>query len=90
MLGSGLLVVHDSLVSGEDGESELSGRKHLWDDGLELRERDVESRRDYSALVESSVEIDDDLSGSLVINDFEVTNVSVLLHNSKEFDDNLG
>ena len=57
---------------------------------LEVLELEVESGGDDSALVESSVEVDNNLSSSHVINNFEFIDVSLLLHDSEELDDNLG
>ena len=73
---SGLEVVHDTLSGGEDGETELSGGEDLGDDILESVELDVESGGDNSALVESSVQVDNNLAGSLIVNDFEVVDVT--------------
>ena len=87
---SGLLVVDDTLVGGKDEETELSGRQDVVAELLEVLQLEVESRGDDSALVKSTIEIDDDLAISLIINDLELANVAVLLHDSEELDDNLG
>ena len=87
---SGLIVVHDTLVGGEDDVTELSGREDLGEELLEVLELEVESGRDDTDLVDSSVQVDDDLSVSSVVNDFEVSDVSVSLHNSQELDNSLG
>ena len=90
MLLSGLNVIKDTLVSGEDNKSELSGWENLVDELLEILELKVESWGDDTALVKSSVEVNDDLSGSTIIDDLEFVDVTVLLHLSKELDDDLG
>ena len=90
VVGSGLSVVHDSLVGGQHDVSELSGGEHLVHELLEVLQLEVESGGDDSALVKSSVEVDDDLSSSHVVNDGELADVSLLLHNSQELDDDLG
>ena len=41
-----------------------------------LRRLDIEPRRDDTALVEATRQFDDNLVGSVVINDFEFSNVS--------------
>ena len=87
---SGGLVVHDTLVGGEDDVSELSGWKNLIDELLEILKFEVESWGDDTTLVESSVKINDDLTVSLIIDDLEFTDVSVGLHDSEELDNNLG
>lgn len=56
-------------------EGKLTGKEQV-DPRLDLVNLDVESRRDDSGLVESSVELDNDLTGSVVVDDLEVTDVS--------------
>ena len=90
MVGSGFGMVHDTLVGGEDDETELSGWEDLIDELLEILQFQVESWWDDTGLVKSTVEVDNDLSGSLVINDLEVSDISMSLHASKELDNNLG
>ena len=90
MLGTGLVVVHNSQVSGENNNSELSG----WQDGggevLEVLELEIETWGDDSALVQSSVKVNDDLAITGIIDDLELVDVSVLLHDLKELDEGLG
>ena len=62
VLGSSLFVGHDSSRGGEHHETDLTRRQELGHPFLDLTELDVESWRDDTALVESSVELDDDLS----------------------------
>ena len=56
---------------------------------INLVESNVESWGDDSALVESAVELDDDLASSVIIDNFEFTNVAVLHHDLEELDDDL-
>ena len=86
---STLLVVHDTLVGGEDDVSELSGWEDLVDELLEVLQLQVESWGDDTALVESSVQIDDNLSISGIIDDLKSVDISVLLHDTKELNDDL-
>ena len=90
MCSSCLDVVHDTLVGGEDNVAELSGWEDLVNKLLEILQLKIESWGDDTAFVESSVEVDDDLTVSSIINDLESINISVLLHDSEEFDDDLG
>ena len=90
MLLSGLNVIKDTLVSGEDNKSELSGWENLVDELLEILELKVESWGDDTALVKSSIELDNDLSRSLIVNNLELVDVSLRLHDSKELDNDLG
>ena len=90
VLGSGLVVVHDTQVSGEDNNTELTG----WQDGvgevLEILKLKIESGGDNSALVESSIQVDNDLASASIINDLKLIDVAVSLHDSEELDENLG
>ena len=90
MVLSGLDVIHDTLVGSQDNVTELSRWEDLVDELLEVLELEVESWGDDTALVKSSVEVNDDLSGSTIIDDLEFVDVTVLLHLSKELDDDLG
>ena len=90
MLGSGLVVVHDALVGGKDDDTELSGGEDGGGEVLELAELEVEARGDHTALVEATVEVDDDLAIAGIIDDLELVDVAVLLHHSEELNENLG
>jgi hypothetical protein len=90
VLLSGFDVVDNTLVGSEDDETELSGWEDLINELLEILQLEVESWGDDTALVESSVEVNDDLAGSGIVNDLEFVDVTVLLHKSKELDDDLG
>ena len=90
MVRSGLIVVHDTLVGGKDDIAELSGWQDLVNELLEILKLEVESWGDDTALVQSSVKVNDDLAGSGVVNNLELVDVTMLLHKSEELDDNLG
>ena len=87
---SGLVVADDTLVGGEDDVTELSGRKDGVAELLEVLELEVESWGDDTALVQSSVKVNDDLAGSGIVNNLKLVDVTMLLHKSQELDDNLG
>ncbi len=90
MLGTGLLVVHDGLVGGDNEETEVSGGEDGGGEILEFGEVEVESGGDNTALVEAAVELNNDLSGSGIIDNFEFVDVSMLLHLFEELDHDLG
>lgn len=69
-------MAHDSTRSGENHETDLSRWQELGDPLLDLSELNVESWRDDSALVQSSVELDDNLSGSVVVDLLEFADVA--------------
>ena len=62
MVRSGLIVVHDTLVGSQDDVTELSRWEDVVDELLEVLELKVESWGDNTALVKSSVEVNDDLA----------------------------
>ena len=76
VLPSGLLVVHDARRGGEDDLSERSSGEQQVDPVLNGIDTDVESGRDDTGLVESAVELDDDLAASVVVNDLELSDVA--------------
>ena len=83
-------MVHDTISSCEHQVTEATGRKDVLHPLLNILDGDVESRRDDTALVDSADKLDDDLARSVVIDDLEFTDVSVLLHNLQELDNDLG
>jgi hypothetical protein len=90
VLSAGLLVIHNTVGGGEHQLTELAGRKQVGSQLLNLVQGHVESGRDDTALVQTTEQVDDNLAASVIIDNLEVTNVSVLLHNLQKLDDNLG
>jgi hypothetical protein len=89
VLASGLLVVHDAVRGGQDEVTELTRGQNVRGELLDVVEADVESGGDDAALVEATDQVNDDLAGSVIIDDLEFTNVAVLLHDLQEADDDL-
>lgn len=56
---------------------------------LNVEDGHIEARTDDSSLIQSSREVHNDLSCSVIIDDFEFSNVAVLHHHRKELDDDL-
>ena len=90
MLGTSLVVVHDTLVGGKDEDTELTGGEHGVGEIFELLEGKIETGWDNTTLVESTVKVDNNLAGASIIDDLELVDVAVLLHDLKELDENLG
>lgn len=67
----------------------LSGGQECVRPLLHVPDTDVEPRRDDTALVQSSRQIDHYLATAMVIDDFKLADVTVLHHNRKEPDDDL-
>lgn len=80
---------HDTRRSGKDNVPELAGRQESNHPLLELAEADVETRADDAALVQTTIELNDDLAGAVVGQFFELADVSLRLHKLKELDDDL-
>ena len=76
VLPSSLLVVHDARRGGEDDLSEGSSGEQQVDPVLDGIDTDVESGRDDTGLVESTVQLDDDLAASVVVDDLELADVA--------------
>lgn len=69
-------MVHDTGRGGQDDLTERTGGQEQGNPVLDGVQGDVESGRDNTGLVQSTVELDDDLAASVVIDDFEFTDVA--------------
>ena len=76
VLSPGLLVVHDTGRGSQDDVAELTRWKELDDPLLEVGELDVVAWRDDTSLVETAVELDDDLAVAVVVDLLELSNVA--------------
>ena len=76
VLSPGLLVVHDTSGGGEDNVTELTRRQELDDPLLEVTELDVVAGRDDASLVQTAVELDDDLAVAVVVDLLELADVA--------------
>lgn len=76
VLPPGLLVVHNTGRGGKDDLSERTGGQQDVDPVLDGVKGDVESGRDNTGLVQSSVELDNDLSTSVVVDKLELADVA--------------
>jgi hypothetical protein len=76
VLSTGLLVVHDTGRGGQDDVAELTGGQQLDDPLLEVTELDVVAGGDDTSLVETAVQLNDDLAGAVVIDLLELANVA--------------
>ena len=78
---TGLLVVHDTGGGGEDDVTELAGRQETGNPLLDLVQLDVETGGDDTGLVDASDELDNDLSGAVVIDLLELADVTCIKDN---------
>jgi len=90
VLATSLFVVHDTGGSGQDHVSELTGGQELDDPLLEIAETNIVAGGNDTGLVETAVELNHNLAASMIIDFFELADVTVLLHDAEELDDDLG
>lgn len=76
VLTTSLLVVHDTGRGGQDNVTERTGGQELLNPVLNLTELNVEARRNDTALVDASVELDDNLAGAVVVDLLELSDVA--------------
>ena len=76
MLAASLLVVHDALRGGQHDVTELTAGEQVAGPHLDLVDLDIEAGRDATALVETTNQVDDDLSRAVVVHNGDVTNVA--------------
>jgi hypothetical protein len=77
VLLSRLFVVHDTRGRCKDDVSELTGGEDVGSPLLQLLELDIIAWADNTALVDASIELNDNLAGAAVIYDLELTNVTL-------------
>ena len=86
----GLLMVHNTLVGGEDHETELTGGENWGGEVFEVLQLQVETGWDNTALVETAVQVNDNLASASIINDGELVDVALGLHQTEDLDQHLG
>ncbi len=90
MLCNGLVVGQKTVRSGQNNLAKLTSRQQLVGPSLNVTQRHVETGANDGALVDSAVEVHNNLASALVVDDFELANVAVLHHDLKELHDHLG
>ena len=69
--------------------TELSGRKDLGSPLFEIFQLDIKSWGDDTAFVDSAEQLHNDLVATVVVDQFELSDVAELLHKSQELDKHL-
>ena len=77
MLPPRLLMIHDTGRGGQNDVAELTGRQQLDDPLLHVAKLDVVSRRDDTGLVQSAIELDDNLAIAVIIDFFVLADVAL-------------
>lgn len=72
-----------------ENSPELTGRQQIVGPLFNVVDRHIETGRNDSAFVQATGQIDDNLAGSMIVDDLELANVSMLHHDRQELDDHL-
>jgi hypothetical protein len=76
LFATGFFVVHDTSRGGQDDETELTRWQQVVDPCFDIFLFHVESWRNNTAFVQTTNQLDNNLSGTMIINDFKFTNIS--------------
>lgn len=76
MLPSGLLVVHNTSRGSKDNISKLSGREKIVNPRLNFANTNIETGRNDSSLVDTTVKLNNNLTSTMVVNKLKVANVT--------------
>lgn len=76
VLSSGFFMVHDTSRGGQDDVTELSGWQQVGSPFFNVTNLNVKSWGNNTTLVQSTVQLDDNLTRSVVVNVFEFANVT--------------
>ena len=85
MLALSLLVVHNSHRSGQHNMSELTARKEVASPHLNFVHLDIEAGRDATTLVQTTIQIHNYLSRTMIIDNSDFTNVSYSINFSSHY-----
>jgi hypothetical protein len=69
-------VIHDTSRGGQDHITELTSRQQVSSPLFDFTNLDVETGRDNTTLVKTTVKLDNNLTGTMVIDFLELTNVT--------------
>merc|ERR1719401_130690 len=89
VLPASFLVVHDAIWCGEDNMAELTRRQEVACNLFNTTKLNIEPRGDDPAFVDASNQLNDNLARPMVVHDFQITNVTMLLHNLQKLDNHL-
>lgn len=90
LLSSSFFVIHNSLTCSHNEIPELTRRQQATHPVLNVTGSNIVTGGDNAALVQSSIELYDDLTGAVVVNKLKFANVSVFHHDLQELDDHFG
>ena len=84
------VVCHNTVCGGHNDFTELTGWKKVHNPLFDVTNTAIKAWGDNTTLVQTADKVDNDFSTTVIIYEFEVSDVSVLLHGLQKFDDNLG
>lgn len=90
VFSSGFFVIHNTAGGGQNNITELTGGQQIVGPLFNVVNGNIETGRDDTALVQATGEVDNNLAGTVVIDDFEFANVTMFHHDSQELDDDFG
>lgn len=76
MLPPGFLVVHDTGRGGQDNEAELTRRQEPDNPLFKVGDLDGVAGGDAASLIDTAVELDDNLAGAVVVDLFELADIA--------------
>lgn len=79
LLASSLFVCHNSVRCRKDEVTKLPGWQQVHDPFLNFVIWHVETRGNHTTLIETTIQLDDNLAGAVIIDNFEFANVSCVL-----------
>jgi hypothetical protein len=84
VFSASFVVVHDTESGAEHNVTELTSWKQVIDPFFVLVVLDVETWRDDTTLVDAALQFNDNLTSTVIINNFEFTNVTYAKKNKKK------
>jgi hypothetical protein len=76
MFSSSLLMIHNSSARSQHNISDASRGQELINPLLQIRKSDVEARGNDSTFIQTSIQLNDDLAGAVVIDFLKFANVA--------------
>lgn len=90
MFPSGLLMIHDTAGCSQHNIAELTRGQQVVGPLFNIINGHIEAGRDDAAFVQATSQINNNFAGTMIIDNFEFTNVAMFHHDSKKFDNNFG
>lgn len=76
MLAASVLMIHNTGRGSQNNETKLTGGQQVVNPVLQVGQLDVEAGRNNSTLVQTAIEVNNNLTRAVVIDNFELVNIS--------------